>query len=459
MDDPRTTPPTTPLEPSASPPTKPLESSPATPTIPLESSQPPRRRWLLWAAGCLGMLLLCQVAAVGVLLAFPSLRAQIPAFWVRPSAAAPPESPLHTDQPAPTRPLIFEDTFDQPTTRWDQSLARVVDGVYEVRVDIPNNDTYGLLLIEGAVYNFDMAVDVRQAAGDPTAEYGIRFRQIGPDDYLMFSISGSGYYRLLRVQNNTYRSLVPWTFDGRIKTGAGAVNRMRVVAEGESISASVNGIELLTASDEVDVGGQLTLGVTTFDTGGLAVRFDNVEGQAEGTDLKEDFSNSESALWSVGGATIESQAYEIFAGPGLKSWQQPLPSGFSEVGDFVLEVDATLVRGPDEGAVYGVMFGDGGKFDFYTLYLFPQGGIGLFRSEAGSGDMPLVRPVPLEIIKQGTGATNHIRLEVHGNTISITLNGTRLPDLENPDPIRGMVGLIVGGETQARFDNFRLEEL
>ena len=45
------------------------------------------------------------------------------------------------------------------------------------------------------------------------------------------------------------------------------------------------------------------------------------------------------------------------------------------------------------------MFGNGGKCDFCTLYLFPQGGIGLFRSEAGGGSGPIVGPVPLELVK------------------------------------------------------------
>jgi hypothetical protein len=305
----------------------------------------------------------------------------------------------------------------------------------------------------------DIAVDVQQAAGDPTAEYGVRFRQSGPGDYLMFSISGSGYYRLLQVKDNVYRSLTPWTFDVRVKTGPDALNRLRVVAQGANISGFVNDARLVTAKDEIDIGGQLTLGVTTFDKGGVTVRFDNVAGQAEGADLKEDFSNAESVKWSVGGATIEDGAYEVFAGPDIQSWQQPLPSGSSEVGDFALEVDATFVQGAEESAAYGVMFGDGGKFDFYTLYLFPQGGIGLFRSEAGGRSSALAGPVPLDQVKQGAGATNHLRLEVRGNVISITLNGTKLPDLKNPDPIHGMVGLIVSSDTQARFDNFRLEEL
>jgi hypothetical protein len=429
------------------------------PTTPIGPPAASRRRWLPWAIGCVGLLVLLQLAGLGVVLAFPGLRAQIAGLWIRPSAPPPPESPLPAGQAATARPLKLDERFDQPTNRWEQSLARVADGAYEVRVDIPNYDSYGLLLGEQSVYNLDIAVDVQQAAGDPTAEYGVRFRQSGPGDYLMFSISGSGYYRLLQVKDNTYRSLTPWTFDVRVKIGPSAVNRLRVVAQGPDISASVNGAQLVKAKDEIDVGGQLTLGVTTFDQGGVAVRFDNVAGQAEGADLKEDFSNAESVKWSVGGATIQNGAYEIFAGPGIQSWQQPLPSGSSNVGDFVLEVDATFVQGPEANAAYGVMFGDGGKFDFYTLYLFPQGGIGLFRSEAGGSGGAIAGPVPLDLVKKGTGATNHLRLEVRGNMISITLNGSKLPDLENPDPIRGMVGLIVSGDTQARFDNFRLEEL
>jgi hypothetical protein len=328
-----------------------------------------------------------------------------------------------------------------------------------MRVDNPNYDSYGLLSSEKPVRNFDIAVDVQQVAGDPTAEYGVRFRQTGPSDYLMFSISGSGYYRLLRVKGGVYSSLTPWTFDGRVKTGANAVNRLRVVAQGSSIAGSINGAQLVTAKDDVATGGQLTLGVTTFDKGGVAVRFDNIAGSAEGADLKDDFSNAETTKWSVGGATIVKGGYEITAGPGIQSWQQPLPNGSSSVGDFTLDVDATLVITDSDEAAYGVIFGDGGSFDFYTLYLFPQGAIGLFRSEQGGGVTTLVPPVPFEQVKPGKNATNHIHMEVRGPVLSITLNGAKLPDLQMEQPIRGMVGMIVSSSTTARFDNFQLREL
>src|SRR5262249_30965169 len=239
------------------------QSSP--PTAPLASPEPPRRRHiLLWVIGALGVLVLLQVAVLGAVLAVPGLRNQTKPFWIKPSAAPPPESPLPANLPALARPLKIDETWDQPTARWEQSLARVVDGAYEMRVDNPNYDSYGLLSSEKPIRDFDIAVDMQQVAGDPTAEYGVRFRQTGPSDYLMFSISGSGYYRLLRVKSGVYSSLTPWTFDGRIKTGANAVNRLHVVAQGSSIAGSINDLQLISAKDEIDTGGQLTFGVTTF---------------------------------------------------------------------------------------------------------------------------------------------------------------------------------------------------
>jgi len=256
-----------------------------------------------------------------------------------------------------------------------------------------------------------------------------------------------------------YTSLAPWTFDGRIKTEPEAVNRLHVVAQGSSITGSINDVQLVTAEDKIDMGGQLTFGVTTFDKGGVVVKFDNVAGRAENLDIQENFNNPEVAEWSIGGATIADGAYEITAGEGIQSWQQPLPNGSSSVGDFRLDVDATLVITDSDAAAYGVIFGDGGSFDFYSLYLFPQGGIGLFRSERSGETITLVPPVPFEQVKPGKDVTNHIRLEVRGSVISITLNGTQLPDLELDQPIQGMVGMIVSNSATARFDNFVLQEL
>ncbi len=425
-----------------------------------------QRKTLLWIGVGVGGLLMVMICSLSMLLAYVLLDTplRMPALLqAQPDLPPPPEAPRAANT-APTVGLVLiEEDFAQPTNRWDQSFSRVVDGTYELRVDVPNYDRYGLFLSNGPVTNFDMGVDVQQVAGDPTAEYGIRFRQSGPGDYLMFSISGSGYYRLVRVKSNAYQSLVPWTFDRRVATGAAAVNRLRVIARGSNITAFLNDVQVITTTDDNVTGGQLTVGVTTFDQGGLVVRFDNVAGQAEGQSLQEDFSNAETTRWSIGGATIRDGAYELFAGGGIQSWQQPLPVGSSRVNDFILEVEAELMSGADENIAYGVMFGDGGSFDFYSLFIFPDGSMTLILSDGEGGLLPLIPRMDVPAINPGRNQINDIRVEVRSNVIRLTINDTSLPDIEGPVPIQGEVGMIVSsgrtGSVQARFHRFYLREL
>lgn len=442
------------------------------PQPPPEGQGSNRRTLLLAALAGVGTLLFLLAGCVVVtLVVLPDLPARMRVLFAQPLEPPPPMSPRNDELEQPVGPVDIDEDFAEPTPRWDQSSAQVIDGAYELHLDTPNSDSYGLFLGSGSIQNFDIAVDVQQVAGDRTAEYGIRFRQSGPGDYLMFSISGTGYYRLVRVRDSEYESLVPWTFDGRIKTGSEAVNRLHVVAEGSSLTASVNGSQVVAISDEVNAAGQLTLGLVTFDQGGLEVRFDTIEGSAEGMvagqvgdfDLYADFSDPEAVPWSLGGSRIINGSYEIFAGGGIQSWQHPLPSGSSEVQNFVVEVDATLLdAGPTSS--YGIIFADGGSFDFYSLFLLPEGGITLVRQD-DSGSAVLLEPMPLPAVEPGINATNTIRLEVRESSILIiSINGEELPPLESARPIeRGMVGLIVSsgapGRVQVRFDNFHLEEL
>jgi hypothetical protein len=310
------------------------------------------------------------------------------------------------------------------------------------------------------IRDFDMSVDAQQIAGVPDAAYGIRFRQSGPQNYLMFSISSKGFFRLVRVSDGDYQAVVPWTYEPRIDTGEQAVNRLRVLAQGDTIRGFINDQEVLQATDDVQASGQLTLGLQTYDQGGLAVRFDTVSGQAAGADMNETFDDPENVTWSIGGARITNGAYELFTANGIQSWQHPLPVGTSRVQNFVVNVETTVIES-DADTGYGIIFGDSGDFTFYTLLLLPDGNVVLFHTEGG----PLwVTPEPVEAIETGTDARNEIELEVLEEALTVTINGEEVAALESVFPIEeGMVGLFISsGEqsrVQVRFDNFRLQEL
>jgi regulation of enolase protein 1 (concanavalin A-like superfamily) len=439
-----------------------------------------RRRLLLILSAALGLFVACAaIGLVALVLLTPSLRSRL--LFLNPVAAAPPEAPKKFADP-PSGPVAISDDFSSASSRWDRSQTRIAGGAYELTLELDNFDSYGLFLGADNIADFDLAADVTLTAGPPDAEFGIRFRQSAPDEHLIFSISPSGFYRLARVSDKTYTSLVPWTRDATIATGVGATNRLRVVAEGPAITGYINGVEVLSYNDEQQQAGQLTLGLVTFEQGGLIVRFDNLEGFAisavDGAeplrvDLAQDFSDPAAVPWSLGGSTISAGAYEVSVSSSVITWQQPLPTGASTVeGDFALEVEATMTSDytAGGGGGYGLMFGDGGSFDFFALLILPEGGITLFRSGADGGT--IVPPIPVDTVNPGPNATNKIRIEVRGQKLTlqindqpVTVNGEPFPELEFPAEVQldGMAGVILQGpqaeSLEARFDNFTLEEL
>lgn len=451
----------------------PLAEIPASPPDP-PAPEPPRgrRRLLLILAATLGSFVACATIALVVLVfSVPTLRSRL--LFLSPVAGPPPEAPDKFADP-PDGPVSIADDFSGGGSRWDRSQTRLAGGAYELTLELDNFDSYGLFLGGDGISDFDLAVDATMLAGPPDAEFGIRFRQSAPDDHLLFSISPSGYYRLARVNDRTYTSLIPWTRDDRIRTGIGATNRLRVVAEGESLTGYINGEQVLSYSDPEPAAGQLTLGLVTFETGGLSVRFDNLEGFALASapdgvstarlELNEQFEDPALAQWSVGGATISGGAYELFVAGQVVSWQQPLPTGSSEVqGDYVVEVEATMTSGSQGGAGYGLMFGDGGQFDFFYLLILPEGGVMLARNGPDGG--LVVEPQALDVVNPGAGATNKIRLEVRGQELSVLINDQPIGSLPFPAEISldGMVGLVLQSPDaegiEVRFDNFLLEEL
>lgn len=116
-----------------------------------------------------------------------------------------------------------------------------------------------------------------------------------------------------------------------------------------------------------------------------------------------------------------------------------------------------------DGSAYGIMFGDGGAFDFYALMIYPDGSMMMYRSGTDAGQV--IPFVELPAINPGLDATNLIRVEVSGTAFTITINDEQLPTIELPEGISmdGMAGMILQGAdaqgARARFDNFRLEEV
>jgi len=147
---------------------------------------------------------------------------------------------------------LFEDTFDRLDPTWgveDESFF-VQNGQLHI---LPSPDqAYYAFNNSGYYDDVDYCVDViavnADLAGDSYA--GEIFWGIDKDNYYSFLITADGYAAVFRRQKGKTLSQVDWEQLSAIKTGADAVNQLRVVTKGNQATLYVNGTEFRTITGQ-----------------------------------------------------------------------------------------------------------------------------------------------------------------------------------------------------------------
>ena len=169
----------------------------------------------------------------------------------------------------------------------------------------------------------------------------------------------------------------------------------------------------------------------------------------------DDFSNSSSG-WDVsstenGTANYENGGYRIhITTTKLSKWANPSKSFQSDVR---IEVDATKVAGLDDNA-FGVMCRYQDENNFYKFYLSSDGYAVIIKEDQGSssvisspdGQMPKVNG-----INEGA-ATNHIRVDCIGDTLTLYANGVQVATATDSSFTGGDVGLVAAAYDTAGTD-------
>jgi hypothetical protein len=315
--------------------------------------------------------------------------------------------------------------------------------------------------IGSRVSDFDLQVDVTQTRGGDDAAYGIRFRQNTTDSYIMAAINARGYWRIIRSSFGDISDITPWQFSRHIAPGLNATNQLWVVASGTQISFYVNGIKLTTISDLSPASGQLTLAATTFTTGDLAVNFDNVRGSTAGKTFQDQFDSPTTAIFSQGGSYSRDGKYHIISSENVSVWQNPLPRAKTEVQDFHMKVDGTIVSGDPDQIAYGVLFGDKGDFGHTMVVINGNGQIQIVRNGNDGNDQAYIEPVIIKAFRTGAGVTNTIDMHVRNGELSLKINDIDVGAIDIGESPTGSVGMIVicaKTAAQVDFDNLTITE-
>jgi hypothetical protein len=176
--------------------------------------------------------------------------------------------------------------------------------------------------------------------------------------------------------------------------------------------------------------------------------------------FQDDFSDPNSG-WDqyngmLGLTDYANGAYRIAVNEaGRLFWANP----GQEFTDVSIEVTAQKVSGGDQNS-YGVICRYQSTDSFYALTIGSDGTYGIRKREQ-AGVAPIFIGNPFQetspVIQTGE-ATNTIRADCIGNTISLYVNGELLVQVEDAGNLSGDVGLFVGtfsaSTTEVLFDNF-----
>ena len=133
-----------------------------------------------------------------------------------------------------------------------------------------------------------------------------------------------------------------------------------------------------------------------------------------------------------------------------------------EYADFILEVDATQVSGPDDNS-YGVIFRYGINASEFYAFLISGDGFYVFTVDGAEREEAelLVDWTQSSVIKQGA-QTNHIKVVAVGGNMKYYVNDQFLGEVQDARFGTGVVGFFTGtlaqGGVQISFDNLKISK-
>lgn len=140
------------------------------------------------------------------------------------------------------------------------------------------------------------------------------------------------------------------------------------------------------------------------------------------------------------------------------AWSTPKDKRF---GDFVLDVDATQVDGPNDNT-YGVIIRYQDDRNFYRLDISGDGYFAVFKRKDGAWSK-VQDYAESAAVKQGN-ATNHLQVIAKGNQFTFNVNGETVKTFNDGDFSSGNIGLTAGtlfenAGVHIAFDNLNVSEV
>lgn len=192
-----------------------------------------------------------------------------------------------TPTPSPTmaqKTVLFSDDLSRWRSGWDSepvdSSGRTFysGGFLHILDKAPPTGTNYHKLNKN-FNDFILDFDTKTIDGTLNNWQGVEVRRQDNDNYYALDISADGYYAIVKFENGNRQGLTgsKGVYSSYIKTGIGATNHIRVEANKNSLSLSVNGHHLSSVTDNTFREGTVALSANSLTSGTLTeVAFNNL---------------------------------------------------------------------------------------------------------------------------------------------------------------------------------------
>jgi len=182
---------------------------------------------------------------------------------------------------APQANVLFEDDFSNPASNWStgedgEAKLAIEDGTFHIQIKVPQN-LYWTTAGENLT-DVHIDVDSEKLAGPDPAEYGVvcRYNEAnGIYNFYYLVIAGDSYAAIVKIVNGEQQEISARDLKFDAIQSGNASNHITAECVANRLSLSANGKELLSVTDDTHTSGDVGLIATTYEEGGVDIKFDN----------------------------------------------------------------------------------------------------------------------------------------------------------------------------------------
>jgi len=286
--------------------------------------------------------------------------------------------------------------------------------------------------------DFVYEVEARWQAGEEDYGFGIIFRVQDSDNFYLFDITSTGYFKIDKKVDGEYFDLSDWERNTAIN--AQGVNYLKVEAVGNLLTFFINNNKIKEVFDSTFEEGNIGL----FAGGDVHASFDNLK-VFQGNLLFDDNFSKISDDWAQTDVAYNQDGeYVILAeGTDYYSWRA------ETLADISYKAEARYLSGPTDTG-FGLLFRLQDIDNNYTFNITRTGYFRLGKYIDGESENLIDWTKSRTINEHGK---NILKVECIGSFMKLYINDNQVAEVEDDTYREGQIGLVSYYDVFSAFDN------